>query len=90
MIDRFRRTAVGTLVGTLVGTPSRRDAFDAVRALRARGGDDVLRGGWCVISIENFFVRNTFHARSERVVGRARGWMDVRRFDIGIRVSTRG
>jgi hypothetical protein len=30
-----------------------RDAFDAVRALRARSGDDVLRGGWYVISIEN-------------------------------------
>lgn len=76
MIDRFRRTAIGPFVGT----PSRRDAFDAVRALRARGGDDVLRGGWCVISIENFFVGNTFRARvgtRRRTRERMDGWMSV-------------
>jgi len=50
-----------------------RDAFDAVRALRARSGDDVLRGGWYVISIENI-LSNVYARRG--AIGTRRGCVE--------------
>lgn len=69
-IDRFRATddAFGGSAPRRHDA-TRRDAFDAVRTLRARGGDDVLRGGWCVISKKDFFrnVPCASATRSDRV-----------------------